>query len=242
MDNIEGDVIERDTYCTSWGYTSKGQIGNLKHENFTTNPNKVEIGNIVLVDAAAGENHTIFTDSLSIFGCGSNIYGQLGIGEEEKLLKVFHRAKGIDGKVIQSISCGSEQSFAVTDKGEVYSWGLNFKGQLGSGSFDNRYAPELVENLIPIDEKAMGSSKSSMFFMKRSKSREQMKNKSHGNNQRPSKSNPPDDRNSGDYKDLKPSKSVDLTSKKRSKDGEESYYQPDCDSLLMPTEKVIDIA
>jgi len=53
--------------------------------------------------------------------------------------------------------------------------------------------------------------------MKRSKSREQMKGKMKGSNIRPSKSTTPEDRG-GDYNDLKPSKSVDLTNRK-SNDG-----------------------
>lgn len=51
----------------------------------------------------------------------------------------------------QQISCGSEHSFALSEEGELFSWGLNFKGQLGLGDFDNRYEPTLVENLCPID-------------------------------------------------------------------------------------------
>jgi alpha-tubulin suppressor-like RCC1 family protein len=43
------------------------------------------------------------------------------------------------------LACGGEHSVALTTKGEVYSWGLNFKGQLGNGSVDNRYEPEIVE-------------------------------------------------------------------------------------------------
>ena len=46
--------------------------------------------------------------------------------------------KGIDyyRKIIQ-ISCGSDHSFALSNIGEVYSWGLNFKGQLGHGDVEN---------------------------------------------------------------------------------------------------------
>lgn len=140
------------------------------------------------------------------------------------------------------LSCGGEHSFALTTKGEVYSWGLNFKGQLGNGTVDNRYEPELVECLIPSDGRNFSESKSGVFFMKRSKSKEQIKGKqSQGTRQRPSKSTTPDDRTSDEYKDLKPSKSVDLTNKKGNNDNS-GYNNPSNDSILMPTEKVVQIA
>jgi len=49
------------------------------------------------------------------------------------------------------ISSGSEHSFALSTDGELFSWGLNFKGQLGLGDFENRNEPYLVESLSPID-------------------------------------------------------------------------------------------
>jgi alpha-tubulin suppressor-like RCC1 family protein len=47
------------------------------------------------------------------------------------------------------IACGAEHSFALSTTGELYSWGLGFKGQLGLGDFDNKYRPTLVKNLSP---------------------------------------------------------------------------------------------
>lgn len=47
------------------------------------------------------------------------------------------------------MSCGAEHSFALSTTGELYSWGLNFKGQLGLGDFENRCRPTLAKNLSP---------------------------------------------------------------------------------------------
>lgn len=47
------------------------------------------------------------------------------------------------------IACGAEHSFALTTTGELYSWGLGFKGQLGHGDFENKLRPTLVKNLSP---------------------------------------------------------------------------------------------
>lgn len=50
---------------------------------------------------------------------------------------------------VDTICCGSEHTFAITNTGEVYGWGLNLKGQLGLGNFESRPTPTLVMSLIP---------------------------------------------------------------------------------------------
>lgn len=52
--------------------------------------------------------------------------------------------------------CGAEHSFFINgkkrskaDKNEVYSTGLNIKGQLGQYNFDNIHGPALVRGLLP---------------------------------------------------------------------------------------------
>jgi alpha-tubulin suppressor-like RCC1 family protein len=72
------------------------------------------------------------------------------------------------------VSCGSEHSYALSKDGEVFSWGLNFKGQLGLGDFENRLEPTLVESLLPIDSQSMNSQnkKNLLSVIKRSKSKE----------------------------------------------------------------------
>ncbi len=50
---------------------------------------------------------------------------------------------------IGHVSCGAEHAFSLSTTGELYSWGLNFKGQLGLDDFDNRCTPTLIKNLSP---------------------------------------------------------------------------------------------
>jgi len=47
------------------------------------------------------------------------------------------------------VSCGAEHSFALSTTGELYSWGINFKGQCGLQDFENRCRPTLVKNMSP---------------------------------------------------------------------------------------------
>jgi alpha-tubulin suppressor-like RCC1 family protein len=80
---------------------------------------------------------------------------------------------GDGNPAFQQVSCGSEHSFALSKDGELYSWGLNFKGQLGLCDFENRHEPTLVECLLPIESQmARESKKNMMNVIKRSKSKE----------------------------------------------------------------------
>lgn len=104
---------------------------------------------------AAGENFSLFlTQTNQLYSCGANTFGQLGVGEqtEQKLVAgqqaTIHAVKG-QGRLFEQISTGSDHCFALTQEGELYSWGLNFKGQLGLGDYENRYEPYLIENLVP---------------------------------------------------------------------------------------------
>ena len=84
-------------------------------------------------------------------------------------------ASSADGTfpAFQQVSCGSEHSYALSKDGEVYAWGLNFKGQLGLGDFENRYEPTLVESLLPIESQTARENKKNLLnVMKRSKSKE----------------------------------------------------------------------
>ena len=47
---------------------------------------------------------------------------------------------------------------ALTTDGELYSWGLNFKGQLGVGDFENRSQPILVDSFTTGGPMSLGPS------------------------------------------------------------------------------------
>ena len=46
------------------------------------------------------------------------------------------------------VASGAENCFALTTEGDLYAWGLNFKGQLGLGDFENRSEPSLIDSFI----------------------------------------------------------------------------------------------
>ncbi|EAR90768.2 tyrosine kinase domain protein (macronuclear) [Tetrahymena thermophila SB210] len=101
-----------------------------------------------IVQISAGDNHVIILDDqFRVFSQGSNNYGQLGI-VGQSFLEKFSCVEVLLNHQIQQISCGSDFSFALSTKGEVFSWGQNCKGQLGLGMNQNVQIPTLVESLV----------------------------------------------------------------------------------------------
>jgi alpha-tubulin suppressor-like RCC1 family protein len=79
---------------------------------------------------------------------GSNIFGQLGLGESDLTLKSSpHLIEELLDKKIVQISSGANYSIALGKYGQVFAWGDGTHGQLGTGKFKNEVAP--VEMGIP---------------------------------------------------------------------------------------------
>ena len=58
----------------------------------------------------------------------------------------FKVKKGAEKLKFTDIFCGLYQTFAVTQKGAVYTWGLNNFGQLCTGDKENKFQPVLLKD------------------------------------------------------------------------------------------------
>lgn len=93
---------------------------------------------------SGGEHHTIALDSEgSVYTLGRKEYGRLGLGADcEDAVKPTKVQIPDNAKCIDA-TCGSFASFAVTDDGKLYSWGMG-SSQLGVGDEDDKVLPTLV--------------------------------------------------------------------------------------------------
>lgn len=90
--------------------------------------------------------------------------GQLGHGDKRPQLSPRKVTKGcLDDEIVASVSCGSRHTIAVTEDGEVFSWGLGHFGCLGRSFSPFHYDadasvvsfPETGEHAIPYQEDAV---------------------------------------------------------------------------------------
>ncbi|KAJ8666974.1 hypothetical protein QAD02_008636, partial [Eretmocerus hayati] len=86
-------------------------------------------GDSPVAQVACGLHHTVaLLQSGEVFTFGSNIYGQLGVGN--LLAHSGPVQVKIPGSAIQ-VAAGSNHTVVLTSKGEVYTFGAHQKGQLG---------------------------------------------------------------------------------------------------------------
>ena len=76
----------------------------------------------------AGENYNLSLDKEgNVWSWGAGLYGELGSTATN--ISTPTKINGLSN--IKNIACGNNTSYAVTDKGEVYSFGLNANGEGG---------------------------------------------------------------------------------------------------------------
>ena len=115
----------------AWGLNNyqqlgyKGQKGELiqyypRRSTFTCSTS--------MINVACGQHHTIFlTKTGRVYSCGRNEYGMLGIGKTMGDKKELCPAKRLDviESSVSNICASINTSFAVTEEGKLYAWGMN---------------------------------------------------------------------------------------------------------------------
>jgi alpha-tubulin suppressor-like RCC1 family protein len=72
------------------------------------------------------------TNKGHIYACGFGSQGQLGLGTTDNKYEPV-LVQSMLGKVVKMVAAGANHSLCLTSRADVYSCGLNAKGQLGVG-------------------------------------------------------------------------------------------------------------
>lgn len=116
-----------------------------------------------------GQHHTlVLTNDNNCQVLGRKDYGRLGVGKVDEDVKILTEIPALNDKRIEQISCGDCSSFAVTDKGTVYAWGMGSNNQLGLGSEDDAFEPVLLTGAQVKDKRVMsanGGGQHTMFLV-----------------------------------------------------------------------------
>ncbi|XP_069545538.1 probable E3 ubiquitin-protein ligase HERC6 [Brachyistius frenatus] len=142
--NAEGAVF-------SCGHNSQGQLGRKKNTNGRI-PGRVEgLGDVVAM--ACGQDHCLaLCASGQVFSWGAGEDGQLGdsLGLQSRSRRASRVPIPLSIPIVQ-VACGNSHSLALTEGGDVFSWGLNSHGQLGLGKeVSLQYEPVLVASLTGV--------------------------------------------------------------------------------------------
>jgi len=105
------------------------------------------LGNQKWRKIAFGQHHALCLDAEGrVWAIGRADYGRLGLGQADTTdgkadAKVPVVVPGLEGQKCIDIACGTCVSFAVTEDGKCFSWGMGTNGQLGHGGEEDAWEP-----------------------------------------------------------------------------------------------------
>ncbi|XP_018392854.1 PREDICTED: RCC1 and BTB domain-containing protein 1-like [Cyphomyrmex costatus] len=152
-------ALTKDGKIYSWGGNEWGELGTGSYDLVDT-PTLInmptledDMDTMHVVDIACGSHHSVaLTESGKVYTWGITKYKikkqNRSISNGEDIVSTPMQVKSIlSTKKIVHISCGMTFTMAVTDNGEVYSWGNNDVSQLGINNSVDQTTPWQVISL-----------------------------------------------------------------------------------------------
>ncbi|MFA5794465.1 MAG: fibronectin type III domain-containing protein [Candidatus Brocadiia bacterium] len=140
--------LKSDGTLWSWGYGYDGQLGH-GDTSYKYTPTQISTGtDWSFVDCGDYYSLGVKTNG-TLWSWGDNWYGQLGQGTSGSGTNKYSPTQVGLNTNWASVSAGNYHSLAVTNGGQLWSWGYNAMGQLGLGigDYTNRTVPTYVTSL-----------------------------------------------------------------------------------------------
>lgn len=132
----------------AWGNNFYGSLGNGTNTNSTV-PVAVSTAGVLngqtITAVTSGGTHGLVVANGQAFAWGNNFYGQLGNGTtaHSNIPVPVSTAGALNGQTVTAVAGGVNHSLALAN-GQVYAWGFNFYGQLGTGTTADSSVPVVV--------------------------------------------------------------------------------------------------
>lgn len=157
---VLADAVWASTYCTFYKDHSTGRIFAFGLNNYCQlgipNPSENVVKPVFVPELTSftdvksitgGQHHTlVLKNDDKVYVIGRKEYGRLGLGDVSVDATTLIPIDTLANRSISEIACGESTSFAVTDKGEVFGWGMGSNQQLGTGSEDDETKPVQISS------------------------------------------------------------------------------------------------
>jgi alpha-tubulin suppressor-like RCC1 family protein len=160
---IPTDVMPYDTALAvdtqgrvwGWGFNHGGELC-LGNTSMYTTPVLLPLTHVTAL--AGASNHALYDSDGTVYACGQNLEGDLGIGSMAGATTPTPVA-GLDGSSVTELTASFANSGALLSDGTYYDWGYNGAGQLGDGRVGPRSdVPVRVKLPHPVSQVALGGS------------------------------------------------------------------------------------
>jgi alpha-tubulin suppressor-like RCC1 family protein len=136
--------LRNDYKVYSCGNNFFGQLGTNNNIKYYQPRAMSGTNNNIIIDISSGAYHNLLlTSNNSVFSCGRNNYGQLGLNDNTNRTTLTK----ISISDIINIKCGENHSVFLNYSGNVYSCGLNQYGQLSTSNTTNYLIPAQVMSI-----------------------------------------------------------------------------------------------
>lgn len=155
-DDTDEEKVEtaETTGLKMWGDNYQGQLGTGVEGSRQSTPVGVKTG-LRFKKIAMGFAHVVaLTETGEVWVWGNNENGQTGVGTEEPMVRSPRRI--LEGVDVVDVAARLNHSLALTGDGKVIAWGLNYNGQLGTGDFEDKRSPMVVEGIDSVMAVAAG--------------------------------------------------------------------------------------
>ncbi|KAL7734798.1 hypothetical protein ACLKA6_011082 [Drosophila palustris] len=159
------------------GLNNYKQLTHVKEAERVLIPIKTDLKDVKQI--AGGQHHTLVLDNASrCFAIGRPDYGRLGVGDVKDVVAELTPIPQLSGKTT-FVGCGEACSYAITNDGKLYSWGMGSNNQLGVGDGDDELEPVLVSSKNTLNKRmllAAGGGQHSVFLVESDVQEEQKEN------------------------------------------------------------------
>jgi alpha-tubulin suppressor-like RCC1 family protein len=144
----------RGTYIYTWGAGYHGQLGSKfvrGKKKYATVPRNIEIDVPVRQIACGGLHTAAVTDNGQVYTWGDARGNQLGYqphGFTNQSTPFL--VESLQLQFVVQVALGQSHSLALTDRGQIFSWGMSKFGQCGHGERQTVKTPKVIASFSPV--------------------------------------------------------------------------------------------